>query len=340
MNPSDADRLILRTAARKVSAQIALVCAASVAVVILALVLFALYRSQPAELVQHPAGAGRIYIDEADGLLALILGGALGVVLAAAAGLVSARSAVKPLGEALAAQRRFVQDASHELRTPLAVLDARLQLAQRKAGPQSPAAPTLARLREDSAALAELVDDLLLMSAPAPADLSPSADLPAAGLPEPTDVGALVGAVTDDLRLLASDAHIGLEYSVAAEASGPPCVRVSAHLLRRMVTALVENALSHTPESGRIDVAVSAAGRKVRIMVRDTGPGIVGIEPDRVFERFARGRTAGHSPARPSYGIGLALVKEAALRHGGDVTVAETGAEGTALSLELPAATP
>ncbi|MBT2535492.1 hypothetical protein [Arthrobacter sp. ISL-69] len=54
MNPSDADRLILRTAARKVSAQIALVCAASVAVVILALVLFALYRSQPAELVQHP----------------------------------------------------------------------------------------------------------------------------------------------------------------------------------------------------------------------------------------------------------------------------------------------
>ncbi|MFE4543628.1 sensor histidine kinase [Arthrobacter sp. NPDC056727] len=332
MNASDADRLILRTAARKVSAQIALVCAASVAVVILALVLFALYRSQPAELVQHPAGAGRIYIDEADGLLALVLGGALGVVLAAAAGLVSARSAVKPLGEALAAQRRFVQDASHELRTPLAVLDARLQLAQRKAGPDSPAAPALARLRQDSAGLAELVDDLLLMSA--------SASAASAENPEPTDVAALVPAVTDDLRLLAREAGIVLECSVDAGAAGPPRVLLPAHLLRRMVTALVENALSHTPESGRIGVAVSTAGRKVRITVRDTGPGIVGIEPDRVFERFARGRLAGHSPARPSYGIGLALVKDAALRHGGDVTVAETGAEGTVLSLELPAASP
>lgn len=327
MNPSDADRLILRTAARKVSAQIALVCAASVAVVILALVLFALYRSQPAELVQHPAGAGRIYIDEADGLLATVLGGALGVVLAATAGLVSARSAVKPLGEALAVQRRFVQDASHELRTPLAVLDARLQLAQRKAGPDSPAAPTLARLRQDSAGLAEMVEDLLLMSAPAATENL-----------EPADVAALVPAVTDDLRLLASEARIGLECSVVPGVAGTPRVRVSAHLLRRMVTSLVENAINHTPECGRIDVTVSAAGRKVRIMVRDTGPGIIGIEPDRVFERFARGGLADHGSVRHSYGIGLALVKDAAMRHGGDVTVAETGAQGTVLRLELPAA--
>lgn len=331
MNETDADRLILRTAARKVSAQIALVCAASVGVVILALVLFALYRSQPAELVLHPAAAGRIYIDEADGLLALILGGALGVVLAAAAGLISARSAVKPLGEALAAQRRFVQDASHELRTPLAVLDARLQLAQRSAGPDSPAAPVLARLRQDSAGLAELVDDLLLMSA------APSAS---AEQPEPTDVASLVPAVTDDLRLLAREAGILLECAVDAGTAGPPRVLLSSHLLRRMVTALLENALSHTPESGWISVTVSATGRKVRITVRDTGPGIVGIEPDRVFERFARGRLAGHTPARPSYGIGLALVKDAALRHGGDVAVAETGPGGTVLSLELPAASP
>jgi signal transduction histidine kinase len=323
MNPSDADRLILRTAARKVSAQIALVCAASLAVVILALVLFALYRSQPAELVEHPAGAGRIYIDETDGLLALILGGALGVVLAAAAGLISARSAVKPLGEALAVQRRFVQDASHELRTPLAVLDARLQLAQRKAGPDSPAAATLARLREDSAGLAELVDDLLLMSAPASSETT-----------EPVDAAGLVSAVTDDLRLLAGETGIEVEWS----STGQPSVRIPPHLLRRMVTALLENAISHTPDSGCITVAVAAAGRRVRITVRDTGSGITDIEPDRVFERFARGRPADHEAARHSYGIGLALVKDAALRHGGDVTVAETGPRGTMLSLELPAA--
>lgn len=323
MNPSDADRLILRTATRKVSAQIAAVCAASVAMVILALVLFAVHRSQPAELAEHPAGAGRIYIDEADGLLALVLGGILGVLLAAGAGLISARSAVKPLGEALAVQRRFVQDASHELRTPLAVLDARLQLAQRKAGPDSPAASTLALLREDSAGLSELVDDLLLMSAPAPRDAE-----------ETVSAGPLVSAVTDDLRLLASGAGIELEYS----GTDPGMVAVPAHLLRRMVTALVENAISHTPDAGRISIAIGRPGRKVRITVRDTGGGITDIDPDRVFERFARGRPSGHEAARHSYGIGLALVKDAALRYGGDVTVAETGPHGTVLSLELPAA--
>ncbi|TSE17604.1 HAMP domain-containing histidine kinase [Arthrobacter sp. KBS0703] len=323
MTPSAADRRILRAAARKVSTQIALVCAAALAVVIVALVLFALFRSQPAELAEHPAGTGRIYIDEADALLALILGGVLAVVLAAAAGLISARSAVKPLGEALAAQRRFVQDASHELRTPLAILDARLQLAQRKAGPNSAAAPTLARLREDSAGLAELVEDLLLMSVATAGETA-----------EPVNATAIVADVADDFGLLTSSAAIQLDYSATGEAR----VRVPAHLLRRMVTALLDNAISHTPQSGRIGVSVDTAGRTVRISVRDTGPGITGISPDRIFDRFARGLPADHEPARQGYGIGLALVKDAALRHGGDVRVAGTGPDGTSLCLELPAA--
>jgi hypothetical protein len=59
----------------------------------------------------------------------------------------------------------------------LAVLDARLQLAQGKAGPDSPAAPTLARLRQDSAGLAEMAGDLLLMSAPADTDNLEPADV-------------------------------------------------------------------------------------------------------------------------------------------------------------------
>jgi two-component system OmpR family sensor kinase len=320
MNPSEADRLILRTATRKVSMQIALVCAGSVAAVILALVLFALYRSQPAELAEHHAGAGRIYIDEADGLLALVIGGALGVAVAAAAGLVSARSAVRPLGEALELQRRFVQDASHELRTPLAVLDARLQLAQRKVSPDSPAAPTLEKLREDSAGLADLVDDLLLNAAGV-----------SEGTPGPIDAAELVSAVADDFRLLT--ARDGVELQCTS--TGHPCVRVPRHLLRRMVTALVENAASHTTDGGRITLGVAAEGQAVCITVRDTGSGITGIEPDRVFERFARGGTTGGAGTRQGYGIGLALVKDAALRYGGDVEVAETGPQGTVLVLTL-----
>src|SRR3954454_23979871 len=122
---SEADRRILRAASRKVSLQIAGVCAAVVVIVVAAAVAFVAYRTLPAEAFEHGAGPGRIYIDARDGLLALVLAGTAGIGLAAAVGLYSARTAVKPLGEALARQRRFVQDASHELRTPLTILDAR-----------------------------------------------------------------------------------------------------------------------------------------------------------------------------------------------------------------------
>jgi len=323
MNPSEADRLILRDASRKVSIQIAVVCAAVVAAVIAAAVLFVIHRSQSAEIIDHSAAPGRIYIDARDGLLALVLAGVLGVVLAGIVGLLSARSAARPLGEALARQRRFVQDASHQLRTPLAVLDARVQLAQRRVGPDSPATDTLAQLRRDSAALTELVNDLLLMSA----------DQDEA-VPEPVDAAGAVSNVVEDLQILAAQAGVRLVCVTTAA----PSVRVHSHLLGRMVTALVENALSHTPPDGQIGVTVSAGAGRARISVGDTGPGVTGIDPDQVFDRFARGAPAAQEPSRRSYGIGLALVKEAALRSGGDVSVTDTGPHGTTVTLTLPAA--
>lgn len=318
---SEADRQILRAASRKVSLQIAGVCAAVVLIVVAAAVAFVAYRTLPAEAFEHGTAPGRIYVDAREGLLALVLAGAAGIGLAAAVGLYSARSAVKPLGEALARQRRFVQDASHELRTPLTILDARLQLAQRKAGPDSPAADELARLRQDSAGLARLIDDLLLMST--------GGGGPA---PEPVDAAATVAAAVADLQLLAGGTSIGLA------ASGKAPVTVPERLLRRMVTALIENALAHTPSGGRIRVSVQAEAGQVLVSVADTGTGISGIDPGQIFDRFARGTAGGQGPATGSYGIGLALVKEAALRHGGDVRVAETGPYGTTIVLWLPAA--
>jgi two-component system, OmpR family, sensor kinase len=315
---SEADLRILRAASRKVSLQIAAVCAAVVIIVVLASITFVAYRSLPAESIEHGPGPGRIYLDAGESLIALALAGALGVILASLVGLVSARNAVRPLGDALARQRRFVQDASHELRTPLTILDTRLQLAQRQAGPDSPAAQTLARLREDSKALAVLIDDLLLMST--------GTDGPAA---EPVDAAAVAAETVDDLRLIAGQIRISLAPAGTARVTVPP------HQLRRMLTALIENALTHTPPEGRIRVSVRTGPGKVMIGVADTGAGITGIDPLQVFDRFARGTAP---KTTRSYGIGLALVKEAALRHGGDVTVTETGPQGTTITLTLPTA--
>ncbi len=74
MKTATADRLVLRAASLKVSVQIAAACAALVAIVVVAAFVFVLRRQQPAEIIEHSARPGRIYIDSNDWLLALIIG--------------------------------------------------------------------------------------------------------------------------------------------------------------------------------------------------------------------------------------------------------------------------
>jgi two-component system OmpR family sensor kinase len=76
--------------------------------------------------------------------------------------------------------------------------------------------------------------------------------------------------------------------------------------------------------------------------VRDQGPGIQGISPARIFDRFAKSGTAtgGGGTTRTGFGIGLALVRDIAVGNGGTVTVEETSASGTVIALTVPRANP
>jgi signal transduction histidine kinase len=109
-----------------------------------------------------------------------------------------------------------------------------------------------------------------------------------------------------------------------------------------VVVALTDNAIKYTPEGGRISVGVaqrSAGGRGTAVLtVTDTGRGIAGPAPERVFERYSRGGAAPRLDARRSYGIGLALVREIAVRNGGTVRIVETGSSGTTMEVTLPLA--
>src|SRR3954465_15881280 len=134
----DPDRDTLRRASLKVALRI------SAGVAVLVLLLLAAATVYLMNRLAHPslpnstaAGKAYTYLDSKDLIEAMILAGLTGIVLAGVVAGLSARSAIRPLGEALALHRGFVQDASHELRTPLAILDTRIQLAQRNATPES-----------------------------------------------------------------------------------------------------------------------------------------------------------------------------------------------------------
>jgi signal transduction histidine kinase len=324
---ADPDRDTLRKASLRIAVRISIACAVMVLCLLAGAAIYLTNQVSHPELpgTSGPA-ADFAYLDYKDLLKALIIAGAAGIVLAGVIGWFSARSAIEPLGSAMALQRRFVQDASHELRTPLAILDARIQLAQRDTPPDSKPGQALVRIRQDASALTAVVNELLV------AATGDAAETPA----EPLDVADVVESVAESVQIIARDQ----EVSVTVATGTHPLARIDESSLRRAVLALADNALAHTPAGGTITLAAAADQRHAVITVTDTGNGITGVERDRIFERFVRTPRPDGTRAQRSFGIGLALVRDVATAAGGTVEIASTGPDGTTIRITLPLATP
>lgn len=320
---ADPDRATLRKASLRIAVRITLACAVMVLCLLAGAAVYLMNQLSHPEVAGNPNPAAEYaYLDYKDLLEALVIVGAAGIVLAGVIGWLSARSAIRPLGEAMALQRRFVQDASHELRTPLAILDARIQLAQRDAPPASKPGQALARIRDDTSTLTAIVNELLLAATGSTAE-SPT---------EPVDVAEVTASVADSLRQIAHEAGVGLKVTSGDRA----LARIDPNSLRRAILALVDNALAHTPPGGTIALVTARTPRSAVITVTDTGNGITGVERDRIFERFVRTPRLDGAPGHRSFGIGLALVRDVVTRAGGTVEIAGTGPQGTTMKISLP----
>jgi signal transduction histidine kinase len=202
----------------------------------------------------------------------------------------------------VSAHRMLLANASHELRTPLTRIRFGLELAG--ASPERKA-----EMEKDIAELDQLVDEILLMSR------------------------------LDTIDELASDEEIDLVALAAEEcARFKDCgvegqgalVRGDPTLLRRVVRNLVENAERHGVPP--IEVKVETAGGRVRLAVSDRGPIIAASERERLFAPFYRGPGTGPK----GVGLGLALVRQIARRHCGDVVY--NPQRGNCFEVTLPAA--
>ncbi|GAA1362013.1 hypothetical protein GCM10009596_20980 [Arthrobacter rhombi] len=311
----------LRHAAWRVGWQLAAVTAAVVLVVLAIGGAYIALHAAPSAGVDGEAQV-RISLEVVDLLQLLILGGAAGIVLSGVVGVLSARRAVRPLGATLEVQRRFAQDVSHELRTPLTVLDARLQLLQRRAGAGHEFAEELDTLRRNSTQLARVIDDLL-------STVDGGTEL---RTERPADLDALAAETVRELEVLADPRGVTLHHVAAEEPVPVPLAEVA---VRRILTGLIENATKYTPSGGTVTVTTQRSGAMARLTVTDTGSGISGIEPQRIFDRHAHG-AAGESGTPRSTGIGLSLAREMVVRAGGTIGVLATGAGGTSLRVELP----
>jgi signal transduction histidine kinase len=275
------------------------------------------------DLEPYEAGRSRL-------LLSLGIAELTGILASVAVVTLLTRRSIRPLTQALALQRRFVADASHELRAPLTVLHTRIQLLSRRFddGDAHEAKEQIEALVADTRALGEVIEDLL-----ASASMTDTA---------PTDrveVSAIADAVAASMSEHVEEAGVHLVVEGDNDGAAEEFVVLgSASALRRAITSLVDNALAHQHTGGTISIRVGRHGSAVIIEVCDDG---VGIDPDAMetlFTRFSRGDSHTAIAGRQRYGIGLALVREIAHAHGGDIAVTETSGGGATFTLAVPAA--
>jgi len=218
------------------------------------------------------------------------------------------------LDAALGAQRRFTADAAHELRTPLAALKLQLDVA-RRVGDDPARVAAYDDLEGGVARASHLVDQLLTL-----ARVEPEALAARAG---PCDVVALAKDAIVARGALAAQKRVDL--GLAREA--PATVRGDAASLAILLSNLVDNALRHAPEGGRVDVAVDRGEDGGAVLtVADNGPGIPADERERVFDRFYRGE----GTIATGSGLGLSIVKRVADAHGATIAL-DAPHQGTGL---------
>ncbi len=227
------------------------------------------------------------------------------------------------------AQRRFVADASHELRTPLAVMRTEVDVAL--ADPDASreelrAAAEVVRAATERAD--RLVDSLLL--------LARSDRLSVDGLPvtERVELSAVTAA---GLAALRGEVEArGLRLDVAW---GPAPVRGDPGLLERLAGNLVENAVRHNVDGGRVHATTGTTpDGRAYLVVASTGPVVPPEEVEQLFVPFRRHGTA--RTARRGAGLGLAIVRSVARVHGGEVHAVPGEGGGLVVRVELPVAAP
>lgn len=218
-------------------------------------------------------------------------------------------------------RQRFLAGIAHELRTPLTILKANLEGISD--GVITPDQEQIHSLTEEVDRLTKLVSELKNLS------------LLEAGYASPEytelDLSATLRQVIQKSRLLADQKNLAITFQFDEPM---PMIWADSGMLQQMVYNLIMNAIRYT-EEGKITVTAERDGTAITIAVIDTGIGIAADDIEHIFDYFYR-----VDPARAKQsggtGLGLALVKQMALAHGGQVYATSTLGQGSTFILKLP----
>ncbi|HZZ38842.1 MAG TPA: ATP-binding protein [Acidobacteriaceae bacterium] len=225
--------------------------------------------------------------------------------------------------ELVSRQRQLISDVSHELRSPLARLNVALDLGRGRKGND----PAFEQMEEDIRILDELIGRLLTI-----AKLDMAA--PQVSMVD-LDLADVLSQVTRNAEFESNDPKGAIRLSAAGQCT----VRGNAELLHSAIENVIRNAIRYTESGTAVEVRMeprnSSSGAKIRLVVRDYGPGVPESELKNIFQPFyrladARDRQSGGT------GLGLAIADRVVRIHGGTIRAENAAPHGLRIEIVLP----
>ncbi|MFF0490990.1 SpoIIE family protein phosphatase [Nocardia sp. NPDC004068] len=253
-----------------------------------------------------------------------LVAGHLAAGIAGARGYAEQRRRAEELAELDRAKTIFFANISHEFRTPLTLIMDPVRELRERLGEADPAVRAdLELVHRNGLRLGKLVNSLL--------DFSRIEAGRMRARHEPVELAGLTAELASVFRSAVEKAGLRLEVDC------PPLPRpvyVDRGMWEKVILNLLSNALKFTFE-GTIRVAVREDGGEAVVTVADTGVGVPAAEMPRLFERFHRVENA-RARSHEGSGIGLALVRELVVLHGGSIDAESTEGVGTSFTVRLP----
>jgi heavy metal sensor kinase len=217
---------------------------------------------------------------------------------------------------------QFSIDVSHELKTPLTILKGQTEVALRKERDNEDYKSILKSNLEEINRMAEIIDDLLLLSKADTKEVKLSA--------EDVSMRDLIADVCMNVKIFADNKGIELMIKELEDIK----IKGDELKLRRMFLNIVENGIKYTPPGGKVEISSFMNNGYVQIDIRDNGVGIAEDDIKFVFDRFYRGDKS--RKRESGSGLGLSISKWIADVHKGTIEVKSGLSEGSLFSIKLP----
>ncbi len=229
------------------------------------------------------------------------------------------------LSHSVNARRQMTADIAHELRTPLSLILGHAEAVHD--GVLPPSRENFEIIREEATRLEHLVNDLRILSLADAGELSINR--------QTVEPQRLLEEVAALYQYQSQKKKIALELDIA---SSLPAIEADPGRITQVLTNILDNALRHTPEGGRIILSARGANGQVELAIQDSGPGLKEEDLRRIFDRFYRTDASrqrdGDSPA--GSGLGLAIAKSIVQAHGGQVSAESEAGRGLKVIVSLP----